>query len=322
MLLRAVIQNLAQGVVALVWMAGLRRLAAALAAPAWSDLLRRAVLLPPLLLAWRLAGLPTLPERLSVFRADEWAVLVGEGGVATAVVAAALLGGTVLLFLFQEVVPALRSRMRPQPATESADDRLDAALARVLAAFRAAGWTLPRGRLPRIFRLEVDDRVSALHGFAENRIVLSRGLLDQLDDQELDGAVAHELAHHARGGNLRLFGVWLARCLQAFNPAVLALFREFVEAEEAACDAVAARVLDRPAALASAILKAHGTPAPAPADATPWRRARAEVVRRANAAATRDRVERLLKPSRPWAAPPLFVTGASLLLALLLWSLG
>ncbi len=49
--------------------------------------------------------------------------------------------------------------------------------------------------------------------------------------------------------------LWTLRAVQALSPAALIAFRQLVESEEAACDALAARVTGRPADLASVLLE-------------------------------------------------------------------
>lgn len=322
MLLALLVANLAHGLVALAWVAGLRRLTGALSAPAWANLLRLSVVLPPLVLVWQHLGLPALPEHLQVLRPGQWAEALVRAGPGAWVVVGALLGGTTLLFAVQEVIPALRGRRGRTDPAQVPDPRLDAALDRVRRAHAASGLPALRGRPVRALRLETDDRLAGLHGLADRRILVSRGLLAALDEDELDGAVAHELAHLLRGGNLRLLGVWALRVLQAFNPATLILFRSLLETEEAACDAVAVRLVGRPAALASALLKAHGRPAEPPPGTGRFQRARQEVLRRADLASTRHRVRALLDRPRPWSSPGSVMAGAGLLLTFLLWSIG
>ncbi|MCB9537640.1 MAG: M48 family metalloprotease [Myxococcales bacterium] len=97
--------------------------------------------------------------------------------------------------------------------------------------------------------------MAALVGLRAPEVVVSRVLIDALDDRQLEALLAHELAHAARGGNRRLTLLWLLRAAQALNPAALIAFRQLVETEEAACDALAARATKRPADLASVLIE-------------------------------------------------------------------
>jgi hypothetical protein len=85
-------------------------------------------------------------------------------------------------------------------------------------------------------------------------MLLDEEILHRLDAQELEGVLAHELAHVARRDNLVAWAVAIVRDVAFFVPgsgwAVRALHRE----REAAADQDAVTVTGRPAALASGLL--------------------------------------------------------------------
>jgi hypothetical protein len=133
-------------------------------------------------------------------------------------------------------------------------------------------------------------------------VTITTRALEVLDSRELEGALAHELAH------LALRDVWLgwvvlgARMLQAFNPVAQVLARAIALDLERRADEVAARVTGHPAALASALVKVFfGASA---------RSSTSEVllgatVRRAREAAIEERCRRLLGQvdrTEPWEA--------------------
>lgn len=151
-----------------------------------------------------------------------------------------------------------------------------------LVAVRAARAAVARRRLLAGAR-PVEPRVAAVvlrlaraHGIAPPRALVARGpiagaavvgvrrplllldarLLAELDADELEGVVAHELAHIARRDTVLAWAVAAVRDLAFFVPgagwAVRALHRE----REAAADLDAVGVTGRPAALASGLL--HG----------------------------------------------------------------
>lgn len=150
---------------------------------------------------------------------------------------------------------------------------------------------------PRV--LIVDDEVAgaAVVGVRDPLLFIDASTLEALDAKELEGVLAHELAHVARRDNLVAWAVSAIRDVAFFVPgarwAVQALHRE----REAAADQDAATLTGRPAALASGLLRVvelrgalrtapavpHGCAALAPASS---------VV---------DRVELLLAGSRPTA---------------------
>jgi beta-lactamase regulating signal transducer with metallopeptidase domain len=108
---------------------------------------------------------------------------------------------------------------------------------------------------PRV--LVVDHAVAgaAILGVRDPLLLVDAAMLGRLDDEELEGVLAHELAHVARRDNLVGWSAAIVRDVAFFVPgaawAVRALHRE----REAAADADAVRVTGRPAALASGLLQ-------------------------------------------------------------------
>ncbi|MEE8045535.1 MAG: M56 family metallopeptidase [Dehalococcoidia bacterium] len=88
-------------------------------------------------------------------------------------------------------------------------------------------------------------------------IILPERVVEQLDDAELEGVVAHEMAHvvinRTQGG---CTPGW-ARFVRWTNPLNLVFARLMRREEEMACDEVAGLVTGNPEALASALLKTH-----------------------------------------------------------------
>jgi hypothetical protein len=76
------------------------------------------------------------------------------------------------------------------------------------------------------------------------RLIISRGALDSLSEDELALVIAHEHAHWQDGRWWRLHGLFLIRLLQCYHPVALWVFREDLEVE-IECDDAAARA-DRP----------------------------------------------------------------------------
>jgi hypothetical protein len=147
--LELLVANVAHGTVALTWALGLRRFAGPLTINLWTDLLALSLVLPALLAAWRLLGLPAPPPEWRLLRAELWARELVGWGLGFSGVLLALVGGTTVLFLVQEAIPAWRWRRGRLSGTQHRDARLDAALARVLEAYARAGQRLQRGRPPR-----------------------------------------------------------------------------------------------------------------------------------------------------------------------------
>lgn len=293
--------NVFHGLFALVWCLGLRRMAGPIGAARWANLLAAVLVAPPLVALARLLGAPSVGDAFTLLRADLWGEAMTRSPWPVRLALGALLGGTVLLFLVQEVLPSWRNRRGRLGVSRSQDGRLDRAFEEVQRSYEASGFDPRHWRSTRIWRLETTDRIAATHGVLTPAIFVSGGLADHLDEEELRAVIAHELAHLVRGGNLPVLILWGLRALQAASPGALVAFRLFIEAQEAACDALAARVTHKPAALASALLcGARGTIA---RESEPIERARSEVLHRADEASTQLRVEALLGAPSPGPSP-------------------
>lgn len=89
----------------------------------------------------------------------------------------------------------------------------------------------------------------------QNRILISRSLVDDLSDDELDGILAHEIAHVA-SQDVRVMVVGgLLRDVVAWNPVAHLALRRLVAQRELEADSCAALLTGKPLALASSLLK-------------------------------------------------------------------
>jgi Zn-dependent protease with chaperone function len=86
-------------------------------------------------------------------------------------------------------------------------------------------------------------------------IVIGADLLASLDDEELEGVLAHELAHVRRRDTLVATGLGALRDLTFFIPGGGWAMRQLHRERELAADQVAVRATERPGALASGLLK-------------------------------------------------------------------
>jgi Zn-dependent protease with chaperone function len=115
---------------------------------------------------------------------------------------------------------------------------------------------------PRTLVAAVVPGGAALLGVRDPLLVLDERLLAVLDEGELEGVLAHELAHVARRDNLV---AWLAAAvgdLVCFLPGASGAMRRLRREREAAADQRAVEVTERPAALASGLLRALDLAAP------------------------------------------------------------
>lgn len=91
-------------------------------------------------------------------------------------------------------------------------------------------------------------------------LVLDRTLIGRLDGDELEGVIAHELAHVRRRDNLVAVLLGVVRDVAFFVPGVRWAIRRLHRERELAADQVAVHATGRPGALASGLLKVleHG----------------------------------------------------------------
>ncbi|MCA9672331.1 MAG: M48 family metalloprotease, partial [Myxococcales bacterium] len=229
----------------------------------WMRLLELGVALPVLATLLQAIDALTPPVGMLVLRIEQWSATMITSSATVWVPALTLLVGTTLLFVAQELVPRLIDMRYRTSAGQKGTPRLQASLDRVKAAYAACGAAAGnRRQLAHVARTRVrvidsERRQAELSGSSAPLVSVSRGLADALDDEALDAVIAHELAHLVVGGRARLWTLWSLRLLQASSPAALVTFRSLIEAREAACDALAARVTQKPLALAAALLEAH-----------------------------------------------------------------
>lgn len=198
--------------------------------------------------------------------------------------------GTALFLM--DFVPLFRRKGRPAAsrAGEETVARLDAALFPVAAKLGL--------RPPPVRWVESDVPMLFCTGVLRQEIVVSRGALALLDDEELQAAFAHELAHLSRHDPGTSWIVMGARALMFFNPAFQVLARVVVRDAEHVADERAAEACGHRLPLAAGLLKlyrATGRYAPVPRS-LPFAAALSEPIEKAHARDLEIRVRRLMGP--------------------------
>lgn len=165
---------------------------------------------------------------------------------------------TTVVFLAQELLPILRHTFlsrRTGPPVELREGN-DPAV-------RAALEPLPVEK-PETHILEDEDPVIFSSTGKKASIFLSSGLLKTLSPEELQAALAHEIAHILRSRRPFLLPVFFLRIVMFFNPVVLVEFRRSVQEDEKICDEMAASFTKKPLDLAGALRKLYLGTGPTP----------------------------------------------------------
>lgn len=92
-------------------------------------------------------------------------------------------------------------------------------------------------------------------GFRKPVIVLSEGLIGNLDDDELETVLAHELGHIVRNDSLSNWIIVFLRDIMFFTPLIFFIFRDYASEKEKATDDFAIKLTEKPMAFAQALIK-------------------------------------------------------------------
>ena len=106
---------------------------------------------------------------------------------------------------------------------------------------------------PPVTVLEDSNPFIFTSGARNHAIVLTSGLIELLDREQLKSAIAHELAHIARMSNATKWMIFAIRVLMFFNPIVLIVFRRIVQDDEHICDDITVSLTKAPLVLASTL---------------------------------------------------------------------
>jgi Zn-dependent protease with chaperone function len=159
-----------------------------------------------------------------------------------------LWAGVVLLLMALRITRARQHRAELLVGARPAEPRVAAVVGRLARTMDIAP--------PVVLTAELTSGGASLVGVRDPRLVVDRRLLDALDDAELEGVLAHELAHVARRDNLVAWLVAFSRDVVFFIPGASSAVRALHREREAAADQDAVAVTGRPAALASGLLRA------------------------------------------------------------------
>jgi len=186
----------------------------------------------------------------TLFDSSRWLSVELPGSIPLGVVLIIVFFMTSLVFFFQELFPVLKhalasGKSAPGELREGEEPAVVQALA-----------PLPMEK-PEIFVIEEDDPMIFSSTGRKGSVYLSSGLLGLLTVDQLQAALAHEIAHVARSRRPYMVVVFLLRILMFFNPIVLLEFRRSVQDDEKICDEMAVSLTGKPLVLADTLRKLY-----------------------------------------------------------------
>jgi Zn-dependent protease with chaperone function len=182
----------------------------------------------------------------SLFDINRWLALELWGTAPVGLFFLFIFAVTSLVFLFQEMLPVLRHSLDPDRSAHEGK-RLD------LDPFIEEASRRMSIKKPDIVLIDDSDPVLFSATGGDPVIFVSSGLSQTLTKEQMQAALAHELAHIARSRRPLLIAVFILRIIMFFNPVVLVKFRNAVRDEEKICDDIAVSLTRDPAALAAAL---------------------------------------------------------------------
>ena len=188
-------------------------------------------------------------QEKAIFSMDRWLSLEIWDLIPLTSVFMILLAVTSVVFFLQEVVPIVRdvlarkgddfySRLPSDPGVADLTKQMSEKLG-----IEPPPVTVLKDENPFIFT----------SGSRNHTLVLTSGLIEVLDREQLKSAIAHELAHIVRMSNATKWMIFLIRVLMFFNPIVLIVFRRIVQDDEHVCDDITASLTESPRVLASTL---------------------------------------------------------------------
>ena len=188
-------------------------------------------------------------QETAIFSMNKWLSLEIWDVIPLTSVFMLLLAGTSVVFFLQEVVPIMRdvfarkgddlyASLSPDPWIEDLTKQMSEEL--------GIGP-------PPVTLLEDSNPFIFTSGSKNHRLILTSGLIEALDREQLKSALAHELAHIARLSNATKWMIFVIRVLMFFNPIVLIVFRRIVQDDEHVCDDITVSITKSPQALASTL---------------------------------------------------------------------
>lgn len=188
-------------------------------------------------------------QEQAIFSMNTWLSIEIWDLVPLSTLFALLLAGTSLVFLLQEMMPVMRDVFARKGRGPNGNfysvpeiDELAKQMSEKLGI-----------EPPPVAVLEDSNPYIFTSGSKNHTVVLTSGLLEVFDREQLKSAIAHELAHIARMSNATKWIIFAIRVLMFFNPIVLIVFRRIVQDDEHICDDITVSLTKSPHVLASTL---------------------------------------------------------------------
>ena len=185
----------------------------------------------------------------ALFSMNKWLSLEILDLVPLRMVFMLVLAMTSFIFFLQEVLPVMRDVFARKSADLNSHFYSDPGIDDLVRQMS--------GKLgietPPVSVLEDSNPFIFTTGARTHAIVLTSGLIELLDREQLKSAIAHELAHIARLSNVVKRMIFAIRVLMFFNPIALIVFRRIVQDDEHICDDLTVSVTKLPLVLASTL---------------------------------------------------------------------
>jgi len=184
----------------------------------------------------------------ALFDINRWLNMELWGKLPLSMIFILILSTTTLVFLFQEIIPIIKHTIEAWSASEEVSRHDNPVIHKAL--------ELIPGEKPFVSLIDDDDELILFSTTVKSpTIFLSTGLIRGLSVDEIQAAIAHEIAHIRRNRRPLLMIIYLIRILMFFNPVVLVEFRRIVQEEEKVCDDIAVSLTQKPHALAKILEK-------------------------------------------------------------------
>lgn len=154
---------------------------------------------------------------------------------------------TVVIFVFQEILPIVKERFpRPNYQPFSIQNRdINPIIDNLCKKLKITK--------PSVQIIDEPYPVLLTAGAKNHMIIISRTMLDELNDNQLEAALTHELIHILRDSSIKTQTIYLLRMLMFYNPVSLIEFRRLVQDDEFICDDITVSLTKKPDALVSAL---------------------------------------------------------------------